>query len=121
MILAQVPSSSYSAQRRNFVYPQPLDPSWTQVKVTLTRESWPDTGGEIVHFGADLSLDGGQTWQFAGEAGAMGGDLLKGDGTPRTISAFMVTLRNVGDPNRRVRGYINNVVTLTTAVTVEAS
>lgn len=81
-----VPSHAYS------VGTTPFGPftvsSGSQIKVTLTRENWPDSAGvEIISIEADISFDNGATWQLLTQFGSAGGTLsLDKNGQPRTTS-----------------------------------
>lgn len=120
MILAQVPSKEYTAQARTFVYPQRLDPAWTRCKITLTREGWPAID-PLVDIGVEISLDDGDTWQLVLSTPVNGTAPLNRQGLPETIAGVAGSLPGVGNPNRRLRGAVENFATMTTAVQVEAT
>jgi len=119
MILLSVNSRSYSAQRREFQAPQPLDPSVAQVRIRLTRESWP-AGNPLVEMGFEYSVDNGANWAFAGSAAFVGGVFLDRNGQPFLESALTLgPLPGVGTSGRLIRGFVDNAQALTTAITVE--
>ncbi len=94
----------------------------SSVRLTLTRESWPDTGGDVISMLIDLSLDGGATWTpgFLGFT-APGGVLFDRLGNVRATSSAFRDLPEPANANRRVRGTVTLLSPLRTAVTIEGA
>lgn len=123
-VIASVPSASYPANRWQFTSGN-LTTTWATATLTLTRESWPDVGGNLLSIGLEYSVDAGQSWSFLASATAVGGTLTYPPTHPRagqdiTVFAMRVLLPGVGVVTRRVRGFIENAASLQTAVTLEA-
>lgn len=119
MQILSAPSRSYNARRREFG-PVTLNAAWTEIIIRLTREAWPNVDPLII-FGVEVSLDGGATWTLAVEGTAPGGVLVRGNGDTILASSVFVGLPAVGQAGRLARAYIQNVQTLTTAITVDAN
>jgi hypothetical protein len=121
MVIFQANSRNYSAQRREFEIPNPLDPSVSQVRITLTRESWPLTPNDVlVSIGMDISYDDGATWGVLISSDIPGGIRLDRAGNPALTQIVGSNVLEIGNPNRRLRGVVTNVANLTTAITMEA-
>jgi hypothetical protein len=101
----------------------------TGVKITFTRESWPDqAGAEILSGIIEGSNDGGQTWDALCLFGYAGGDMTNPKtGLPVTSCGPTVYWpeRNDGNGNMipqrpaQVQARIANSVTLRTGITLE--
>ncbi len=90
------------------------------VRIGLSRESWPDTGGDVVSAMVDLSLDGGVTWQsdYFGFTAA-GGTLIGRSGAPILISWTQMPIPEPANANRRARARVTLTAPLRTAITIE--
>ena len=119
-ILINVPSQNYSATTstpRKVALPQPLNPAVQSIRLRLTRENW-SAGNPLISMGFEYSPDG-NTWANIGSATFVGGDFLGRDGQPVPESTVTVNVPNVGVSGRRIRTFVENFATLTTAITVE--
>ena len=90
------------------------------VRIGLSREAWPDTGGDVVSAMIDLSLDGGATWRtdYFGFTAA-GGTFLGRSGAPVLISWTQMPIPESATANRQARARVTLTVPLRTAVTIE--
>lgn len=86
-----IPSTTYAAG----LYPLgpfPVGAGFSDIALTLTRESWPDSGGhEIIEILAQYSTDSGVTWSIPQGFGAAGGTLPPSTktGLPQDVSGPM--------------------------------
>lgn len=109
-----IPSRQYAAGVHPF---GPFSvPSGSQIQVSLTRENWPDSGGqEIISIEIDSSLDGGQTFSLLTQFGTAGGvlpnDKFGNPVTSNTLTTSIVT-------PCQLRGRVILQQALTTAVSV---
>lgn len=120
-----VPSRAYNAGVTPFG-PFTVGAGFTQVKLTLLRESWPDSGGvEIIAIEAVVSFDGGVTW--SGELGVnpsfgfgTAGGVLPNDkfGQPQVVSAVGPWV--IASPYQ-IKGRVTLQQPLTTTITVTLS
>jgi len=125
MILLSIPSQNYSAQPRTFETPNPIDPSFSRMAVTLTRENWPGTPQDtIVEVAIDVALDGVTYGTTLGARSSFVGGVRQYQKDGQTITVTQerveVTLMGVGLTTRKIRASLNNTLPLRTAVTVEA-
>jgi hypothetical protein len=87
---------------------QTIVQSLSTADIVMTRNSWPNIGGEVVQIRADVSLDGGVNWQTLIGFGTWGGP-------PNTESRASTSIpAQRGATLRRVRGTINLLATLNT-------
>lgn len=91
-----------------------------EIQLFLTREGWPDTGGEVVRGRFELSLDNRKTWLFWGGFGARGGESFRA-GTPSLESGIIVKIPDPTNNQRWLRGEVTALEGITTAVRVEVS
>lgn len=120
-----VPSRSYQPGTRTVVLPD-LTADDNGVQITLTRESWPATGGDILSGTVEGSDDAGATWYELTRFSYPGGDQIN----PRTGQPVLTcgptaywperTINGVAVPQRpgQVRAVVSNTVTLTTGITL---
>lgn len=118
MVLVNANSRNYSPATRTYG-PAALDAAWTRAQISLSRESWPDTGGNVVDATLEISFNGGQTWELLTSFSAAGGDALDRFGNVIPTSYVRVTLPNTGT-GRSVRGTVTNTATIRTAILIEA-
>ena len=116
-----VPSRSYTPGVRTVTLPN-LSSDDHGVNVSLTRESWPDTGSDVLSFTIEGS-DDGVVWSGLAVYSIAGGDMVNSrTGLPTLTCGLTVVWPDVTGqgPQRpaQVRAVITNVVTLTTAVTL---
>lgn len=118
-VLATLPRKVYAAGTRNmpsFALPAAA----TRLQLSFDRNSWPDTGGDVISATFDYSFDGGQTWPLSqGPFTAAGGDLVF-RGVPVTKTFWKFDAPDPGNANRRIRGTVTTTVALDTAVTFES-
>lgn len=90
--------------------------------VSVSRESWPDTGASVIEVSALCSFDGGLTWMFAGGFTAHGGESPPHfrTGLPQAESFMAIPLPDLDNPLRRLKVSIRPAVPLRTRLTVEA-
>ena len=112
-------SRSYAAGTRT-VGPRDIPQGYTTLTATLTRESWPDTGSDVVTVRVDISYDGGATW-ILNHVGftASGGNLTNRQGQATTESRVIVPIPEPTSTTRQLRITVTNAVTLTTGITVD--
>lgn len=91
-----------------------------EIQMFLTREGWPDTGGEVVRGSFELSLDNRKTWLSWGGFGATGGDHFFG-GVLSQESGIIVKIPDPTNVQRWLRGKVTALEGITTAVRVEVS
>jgi hypothetical protein len=120
-----VPSRSYAPGTRTVTIPD-ITTDDNGIKIALTRESWPDTGGDVITGQIDGSDDGGATWYNLTVFGYPGGEQIN----PRTGQVVTSCGPSVSWPERyvdgvtipqrpqQVRAILTNLVTLTTAITL---
>ena len=124
-----VPSRSYSPGTRTVNLPN-LSTDDNGINIAMTRESWPDTGSDVITGQIDGSSDGGATWNNLTTFNFAGGVQINGR-TGQVVTASGVTVswpetydeQGNATPQRpaQVRAVITNTVTLTTAITVQGS
>lgn len=115
-----VPSRTYQPGTRTVVLPD-LTSDDNGAQITMTRESWQDTGGDIISGLVEGSNDGA-TWFALMSFAYPGGDEIN----PRTGQPVLFVQPTVtwpesnGVPQRpaQVRATITNTVALTTAITL---
>lgn len=100
------------------VGPFPVALGETKLTVSLTRESWPNPAGEVVHMDVEYSPDG-SSWQFHGGFGAHGGDYVMPNHTIATVSRFAIDLPSPGLSTRQIRGTVQVAADLRTAITLD--
>lgn len=112
--------------RRNYNEGTFATPStWTlqtgQSKLTMMadRNSWPDTGADVVKVQFDISYDGGTTRQLLGSFTARGGDITNPwTGAVETQSSFSLALPQPDNPNRSLFGAATIYTRINTAVSL---
>jgi len=96
----------------------------TQSRITLTteRDSWPDTGGDVVSASISIFYDGGSTFNFLVGFTAPGGDITN-PWTQQVDTASSVTfdLPQVGNTNRQLIASATLSTQITTQVSVTVS
>lgn len=114
MTTLTVPSRAYPAGVTNYG-PFTVN-AGTTIKIGLLREAWPDSNGEeIISLDAEVSFDGGNTWDFLFQFGTAGGTLpLDRNGNPQNTSSVMSGLTTPC----RLRGTVTLQQPLTTTVTI---
>jgi len=114
-ILATLPRQVYAAG--TYSIPSTSIPDGlTTLKATLQRNSWPDTGSNVISASFDISYDGGATWPETWAYTAAGGvTVYKGNVDP--VSTMTIPLK--AGTGRRLRGMVTLFVSLDTSVTVE--
>jgi hypothetical protein len=90
-----------------------------ELKVRLSRDSWPDTGEQVVQVLVELSFDDGKSWQPWIGFGAHGGDIRKADGLASSESTVYSMLPE--GISRLARVTADYKTGLMTGVTVEAA
>ena len=86
----------------------------------IMRNSWVDTGSDVISVLVEASFDGGSTWPMLWGYTARGGNLVSGgDGSPITYSAIDFLFPDVGNANRRLRVTINTLASLNLADELE--
>jgi hypothetical protein len=116
------PSRMYSTGKMNTTAIS-VDESWKNISLIFTRESWPDTGQDVVAAQIDLSLDGGTTWiaPYFGFTAA-GGVALDREGNSSTESKINAPLPDqVGIQQRLIRVSFDVKTPITTTVSVEVT
>jgi len=99
-----------------------LTPTQSKITVTADRNSWPDTGSNVVSLTVDISFNGGLTFSFLCGFTAVGGNSTNPfTGLPQTTSGFSMALPQVGNANRQLRVSITLFVSLNTAASVTVS
>lgn len=125
--IVTVPSRSYQPGTRTVNLPN-LSTDDNGIKISLTRESWPE-GSDIITGNIDGSNDGVEWFNLA-PFSCDGGVQINGrTGQVVLTSGTEVTwpLRNDGQGNAipqrpaQVRAVITNTVTLTTGITLEGN
>ena len=115
-----IPSQSYTPNTRTVTLPN-LTTDDNGISATLTRESWPDTGGDILTIQFQGSDDGTNFYDLARFTYAGGDQINSHTGQPVTFIKPTVEwpARN-GVPQRpsKARAIITNTVTITTAITL---
>lgn len=106
-----VPSQVYAAGARNFPITN-IDPSVSQFKVALSRESWAANAQLTVNL--ECALNGVNFQHVAGDS--FGGGDFSFKGRPVTHSRFVCGIPGVGTTGRAVRVTFQNSVSLRTAV-----
>ena len=96
-----------------------LSPTQSHITITAERDSWPDTGSNVVSASITISYDAGSTWLQLCSFAASGGDIIN----PWThqiepVSSLAIDLPQVGNQNRQVQVAATVAVSLTTAVTI---
>lgn len=122
-----VSSRSYSPGTRTVTIPN-LSTDDNGIKIILTRESWPDTGSDVISGIISGSNDAGATWFELTRFSYAGGDMVN----PRTHQPVLTSGptvywpesyddQGVATPHRpdQVRAELTNTVTLTTAITLQ--
>ena len=95
-----------------------LQAAQSHITIMADRNSWPDTGADVVSLTCDISFDGGSTFSFLAGFTARGGNLTNPfTGQPQTISSFSISVPQIGNANRQLR--LN--ATLSTALNTAAS
>jgi hypothetical protein len=115
-----IASALYPAGTRSVELPN-LSSDDLGIKITLTRESWPDTGSDVVSGIFEQSEDG-NTWASMGTFGYVGGTMTN----PRTgqvvtscgPTRYWDEFNGVPHRPAHVRLTITNTVSLQTAITL---
>jgi hypothetical protein len=119
-----VPSQAYTPGTRTVNLPN-LTTDDNGIRINMTRESWPDTGSNIIT-GTIEASDDGVTWRNMTVFGYPGGNQINPrTGQPVLVSSVAVywperTVGGVAVPQRpaQVRATVTNTVTLTTALSL---
>ena len=76
----------------------------------IMRNSWTDTGSDVVSVLVEASFDGGSTWPVQWGYTARGGNLtFTRDGSAISYSGIYFSLPDVGNPNRKLRVTIDTL------------
>ena len=117
-----VPSRQYTAGSRSVNIPN-LSTDDNGIQITLTRESWPDTGSDIISGVIEGTNDSGSTWFGLAPFSYPDGDQINPrTQQPVTAEVFRVYWPERGGVPQRpqgVRATVANTVTINTAITVE--
>lgn len=90
---------------------------------TADRSAFPDAkaGVSVVKYRADVSFDGGQTWQLLLGYDAPGGACLDPNGNVATVNQWTHGIPQPNNPNRQVRLSMTPLVDLKTDMQVTFS
>lgn len=119
-VVLSVPSAVY-APNTYTVGPANVPLGVTQMRATLTRESWPLTNSDVVVIvRIEVSYNNGADGfpEFV-ETEWRGGDLTNWRG-PVTQEVVQRNVQQPANPNRRIRAKVTVLAQLRTAVVVEA-
>lgn len=119
-----ISSRSYTPGTREIAVPN-LTTDDNGIRIDMTRESWTDTGANIIT-GTIEASDDGVTWRKLTEFAYPGGNQINPrTGQPVLVSAIAVywperTINGIAVPQRpaQVRATVTNTVTLTTALSL---
>jgi hypothetical protein len=101
-----------------------LDMQVGQSKVTMAadRNSWPDTGSDVIKVLFEVSLDGGTNWQLLGAFIAAGGTVINPwTQQPQTQSTFTVDVPQPDNTTRQIRASATVFSRINTAVSITVS
>lgn len=102
--------------------PFDINQSISQVNLQVVRDTWLDTGGNVFKAIAEISLDGGSSWQFWFSFSTCGGETINPHtGLVDNTSGVIIAVPDVGNLNRCVRGTVEVAVVLNLELAIEVS
>lgn len=90
-----VRNTNFTATRREWIMPQPLDGSVKAVGITIDVSGWNEPLARLT-VGLEASYDGGTTWQHFCSVTAAGVPGTNPDGTPATATSIVMNLPPAG-------------------------
>lgn len=116
---AVLPLNTYPAGSR--LVELPLADSVSDITVRALRDSWPDTGGDVVEVVVELSMDDGATFAFHAGFKTSGGVIRNRLGQVVTHSSMHVAFPSRGNFPRKIRVREVNPVAISTTLEVEVT
>lgn len=117
--LTTVPNQRYARGSHSFG-PIGIPAGAEHVTIALTRENWPDIGGDVVGVLTEASYDGGNTWTTLVGFTTRGGELRLLNGAIAPVSSVTGTLDALALPPtmRQVRGLVTVERAIDSAITI---
>lgn len=89
------------------------------ITIEAARNSWPDTGTDVLSLVFNLSFDSGSTWQLLVGFTARGGDIINPfTHVLETKSSFTASIPQPENTNRRVQAVATIITAINTSVSV---
>lgn len=111
-----LPLQTYPTGSVSGTFPIPAGPS--SVDIRALRNTWPNPGGDVIKLTADISFDGGQTFQFLIGVTTSGGTVLV-KAVAATHSSVHIDLPQPANTLRQLRATLQTFIDLSTQVDIQ--